>query len=314
MKKWFLWLLVILILTFLSIYVFIPSKIVISKIVASGAPISAEFRYVSNQEKWGKWWLDSAGKPHTKGDPFTYGGTTFRLTQIGYNVAGIEIQQDGLILQSELDLISISRDSTWAKWDCELPAGNNPFTRLLRYKMALELSKNMKAVLVNLNRFVSKPQNVYMVHIVRTSFTDTCMLSTRFTTSSYPSTAELYHYFDLLKNNILKQKAVITGYPMMNVRMLKTDSFETQLAIPTNHSLKDEGAIFTRKMVPGNFLTAVVKGGRYSVEESMREMENFLKDQNRTEMASPFQQLITDRMSEPDTTKWITRIYLPVAE
>ena len=314
MKKWILWLLALLILTVLSVYVFIPSNIVISKIVPSAVPISAEFRYVNHQEKWVKWWRDASGKPVAPGDPFTYGGTTFRLSRIGYNVAGIEIEQDGMILQSELDLISLNRDSTWAKWNCELPAGNSPITRLRTYKKALELSRNMKAVLLNLSQFVSVAENVYGLSITKTTFWDTCMLSTRFTTRTYPSTAELYHYFDILKKNIADQKAKIAGYPMMNVRMLKTDSFETQIAIPTNRFLDMKGTIFSRKMVPGNFLTSLIKGGGYTIEESMRQMEYFLKDKDKTEMASPFQQLITDRTSEPDTTKWITRIYLPVME
>jgi len=314
MKKWILWLLVLLILTFLSVYVFIPSKIAISKTMISRVPISAAFRYVGSQDKWGKWWFDSGSKPRTTNDSFSYGGATFRITRIGYNVAGIAIEQDGMILQSELNLIALNRDSTWIRWNCELPTGYNPFTRLQRYKMAGELSKNMKIVLGKLDQYVSNPMNVYGVSISRITFWDTCMLSTRFTTAAYPTTTELYSYFEVLKKNVIKQNARIAGYPMMNVRMLKADSFETQVALPTNRFLQNEGKIFSRKMVPGNFLTSVVQGGRYSVEETLEQMEYFLKDNNRTQMASPFQQLITDRISEPDTSKWITRIYLPVAE
>jgi hypothetical protein len=314
MKKWIFWLPGLIILTFLSIYIFIPSKILISKFIVSGLPIAAEFRYISKQDNWEKWWRDAGGKSHHPGEPFTYNGSVFRLRQLGYNVVGIEIEQDGIVLQSEMDLVSLSRDSTWTRWNCQWPTGNNPIRRLIEYKRAVELSKNMKAVLVNLRQFFLNPKNVYDVDIFRTSFRDTSMLSTRFISSSYPSTEEIYRHFDALRKSIQKQKAQIKGYPMMSVSMLKSDSFETQLAIPTDRSLQNEGTIFYRKMVPGNFLCSVVKGGRYSIDESMRQMEFFLREHGKIQMAIPFEQLVTDRLSEPDTTKWITRIYLPVAE
>jgi hypothetical protein len=314
MKKWIVWLLVIITLTILSVYIFIPSKIVISGLTASRVSISALYRFISQQNKWEKWWKDSSGKPHSKGDPYTYNGTTFRLTRTGYNVTGIEIEQDGIILQSELTLIATNKDSTWVIWNSRFPSGNNLFTRLQHYKKAQEIGKNMQAVLNNLNQFTSDPQKVYGISIIRTSFRDTNMLSTRFVTTGFPATEDIYGKFDMLKKNIQIQHGKVTGYPMMHVNMLKADSFETQLAIPTDHTLKNEGNTFYRKMVPGNFLSAIVKGGEYTIRESMQQLDFYQKDHGKIQMARPFEQLITDRTLEPDTTKWITRIYLPVAE
>jgi hypothetical protein len=96
--------------------------------------------------------------------------------------------------------------------------------------------------------------------------------------------------------------------------MVKADSFETQVAIPTNHTLKNDGIVFARKMIPGNFLSAIVRGGEYSIRESMQQLDFYLKDHGKIQMARPFEQLITDRIMEPDTTKWLTRIYMPVVE
>jgi hypothetical protein len=314
MKKWVVWLLVILILIFFSIYLFIPSKIVISRTIASEATVPGEFRYISQQDKWGKWWRSADGKPAVA-ELYSYNGIIFRLTNTEHNIAGIEIEQDGMKIPSVLHLVSLKKDSTIAAvWSCEIPAGKDPLTRISRYRQAIELSKNMKAILVNLQNFVSQPQNIYQISIFKTSFRDTSMLSGRFTSATYPTTAEFYSYFDVLKKNIKKQKGQISGYPMLNVRKLETDSFETQVAIPTSRSLENDGKLFYRKMVPGNFLCAIVKGGPYSIAESMKQLEYFLRDNNKTQMASPFQQLVTDRISEPDTLKWITRIYIPVVE
>ena len=101
---------------------------------------------------------------------------------------------------------------------------------------------------------------------------------------------------------------------LVNVRMLKTDSFETQVAIPTSHLLQNNGEIFYRKMIPGNFLSAEVKGGEYTIRQSMQQLDFYMKDHKKIQVAQPFEQLITDRSLETDTSKWITRIYLPVVE
>lgn len=314
MKKLFGWLLVILILTVSCIYIFIPSKISISKIIIANAPINSVFRNINQEIKWEKWWRDSDGKPHVKGDSFMYNGSVYRLTKYESNAVGIEIESKDVKLQTELFLVSFSTDSTGMNWQCEIPAGNNPFTRLSKYNQALQLSKNMAGVLQNLKQFFANPKNAYGIDIFKTSTRDTTMLSAKFNSATYPTTAEIYRYIQTLEINIQKQKGKITGLPIMNIRNLDSGGFETQVAIPTNRLLKNEGKTFYRRMVPGNFLSAEVTGGVYTVQEAEKQMNFFAQDFKKSKMAMPFEQLVTNRLNEPDTLKWITRIYLPIAQ
>jgi hypothetical protein len=41
-------------------------------------------------------------------------------------------------------------------------------------------------------------------------------------------------------------------------------------------------------------------------------MQQYFADYKRVAMAIPFEYLVTDRETETDTTKWVTRIYAPV--
>jgi hypothetical protein len=59
-------------------------------------------------------------------------------------------------------------------------------------------------------------------------------------------------------------------------------------------------------------MTADIRGGAYTVDEGMRQLELFIQEYNRTKVATGFQILITDRKNEPDTTKWITKIKIPI--
>jgi hypothetical protein len=312
MKKLIVWLLVILILTVSCIYIFIPAKIVISRIIIAEAQINGVFRNINQEDKWEKWWRDSDGKPHVKGEPFTYNGSVFHLTKYENNVVGIEIDQKGLKLQSQLFLVSFNPDSTGTTWKCEIPASNNPLTRLLKYNQALKISKNMHEILQNLKHFISSPQNVYGFTIYKTSTRDTTMLSAKFISTSYPTTTEIYGYLNVLERNIQKQKGKITGFPILNVRDLDSMHFETQVALPTDRLLENNGEIFYRRMVPGNFLCADVKGGPNTIQEAMLQMNFYIQDFNKSKMAKSFEQLVTNRLNEPDTSKWITRVYQPI--
>ena len=312
MKKWIVSLSVALILTVLCIYIFIPANIVISRIMTAEVTIGGEFRQLDREAKWEKWWQDSDGKPHVKGEPFQYKGAVYRLIGKENNIVGIEIIQDGLKLQSLLHLVSFKPDSTGSVWTCKIPSGSNPIDRVRNYRKALALSNNMHAILQILKAFVSNPQNVYQFPIFKTSTQDTTMLSARYFSKTYPTTTDIYGYLKDVEKSIQKQHSSISGYPMMNVKTIDSGHFETQVAIPTSQWLNDDGKVFTRRMVPGNFLCTIVKGGPFSVREAKEELNNFLHDNNKVQIAMPFEQLITNRINEKDTSKWITRVYLPV--
>ena len=106
MKKWIAWFIVILILGVACIYIFIPAKVVITNISSAEATISGEFRYISQEENWEKWWQDADGKHHVKGEPFTYGNSEFRLNKRSYNAVGIDIIQNGVTIPGFLNLLS----------------------------------------------------------------------------------------------------------------------------------------------------------------------------------------------------------------
>jgi hypothetical protein len=84
------------------------------------------------------------------------------------------------------------------------------------------------------------------------------------------------------------------------------------VAIPVNKRIPETSQFLFRRMVPGNILVTEVKGGDSTIRHGIRVMENFVHDYQRTIMAIPFESLITNRMNEPDSSKWVTKIYFPV--
>ena len=312
MKKWVVFLLVILTLTISCIYIFIPAKIIVSGLSKAETSSEGEYRIISDESKWNKWWRDAEGKKHQAGNPFLYNGSRFKIIKTGNDAVAIEIDRSGEKNEVLIHLITFS-DSIGAIWRCELPHTNNPLKRIMNYKRAAEINQDMTGIMKIFSSFVSNPQNVYGFSFFMTSIRDTTLLSTRFITPLYPSTRELYTYFDILKRNIQKQNGKVSGHPMLNVDTREDGSFETQVAIPTDRQLNNDGNIVYRRMVPGNFLCSEVVGGAYTANEALRQMNYFISDTHKSKVANPFQILVTDRMLEPDTLKWITKIYIPMA-
>ena len=55
-----------------------------------------------------------------------------------------------------------------------------------------------------------------------------------------------------------------------------------------------------------------IKGGKTVVDQSFKIFEQYFEDYKHTSPAIPFQLLVTDRLKEPDSLKWVTRFYYPI--
>jgi hypothetical protein len=314
MKKWLIatGLLIIVGLS-LSVYLLIPSRFVITRSSENKVTLNGAYRVLSNKAKWGKWWPNETGSVPANSDTLQYNGFTFHLTGHETNIIGIEISRGNLRLNSIMHLLTVHLDSTLIVWTTDtLPAGIDPVTRLLNFKKAAEISNAMKAVLQTLKPYISKQENVYDFKIFSTVDRDSTMLSSRFTSPEYPTTPDIYGYIGVINKCIEKQKGLPISHPIMNIRKLENGLYETQVAVPTNRKLNGEGKIVFMRMVPSAFMYTDATGGQYTANEAFRQLQFYNADYNKWNIANPFQMLITDRMKETDTLKWITRIYIPI--
>jgi hypothetical protein len=209
-------------------------------------------------------------------------------------------------------MIKLNIDSVVIIWNCVLPTGFNPVTRILKYNEAEHIKNNMSEILSSLRLFLDDKKNIYGINLHVIMSKDSTMVLTKRISSTYPGTKEIYDLIGSLKKYIASQKAKEENFPMLHVKKLEDATFETMVAIPVNKELPGNGQISFSRFVPWKVLTAEVTGGEKTVEEALHQMKVFISDYQKTAMAIPFQSLVTDRSKEPDTTKWITNIYTPV--
>jgi hypothetical protein len=83
-------------------------------------------------------------------------------------------------------------------------------------------------------------------------------------------------------------------------------------ALPISHPIKPNAQFSNISMVKGSFMVTEVIGGDSTLSDAAKKMQQYFDDYRRVTMAINFTMLVSDRMYQTDTSKWISRLYYPV--
>jgi hypothetical protein len=312
MKKWLTIVVVLLVLLVASAYIFLPKEVDSSNIERISCSINSITRYVINENKWLKWWPGTITHDSvTNKNIFEYNGYKYLVTANKYNAIEIETRSDELTVGGMIFFLPFGPDSVHVEWKYGLATNWNPINRINLYWQTKKINNNIRDILKSMKAFLGKPENVYGMHIDEVLVKDTILVTTNFSSPEYPSMQKVYDLIDGIKKYISTNNAKETNSPMLNVWQ-DSGLYKTQVAIPVNVVIPQNSTYLIKRMVPGNILVAEIKGGDYSAREALREMHQFMIDNNMSSPAIPFQSLVTNRMEQPDTLKWITKVYYPV--
>lgn len=262
-------------------------------------------RSLSSASNWQKWWPADS--------PLNFNGKSYKIIASNMNLFDIQVNSGNDTMKSRLALLFLSNDSSLVTWQAETEKSTSPFTRFFRYKEAKEIERDMTEILTSLRDFAEKTENIYGFDVKRAIVTDSVLVSTRSSFDHKPGVHEVDNMIQRLKIYIAQHGAVEKNLPMLNVRKIDSSHYEVMTAIPVDRELPA-----TKEFAPkflfkgGNILEAEIKGGPATIETAFDQLENYRVDYKFTTPAIPFQSLVTDRVKEPDTTKWITRLYYPV--
>jgi hypothetical protein len=309
MKKWLPAFFFIIVLLIAASYFFPPSRFSINEAVRVNANENGVFRVLSDSTKWNKWWTST--KSTTENKTFNCGNTSYRISDLLYKAVKINITYKHGQLESVLHIIPVGNDTTLLSWECRGLSDKNYFHRIIDYRDLREIRNCMKGILNNFKQFAEKKENIYGISLERTSIKDTLLISTKSTSATYPDTHFIYSLVGELKTHAEANRAEQSGYPIYNVT--KTNKqFNVMVALPVNKVLPNENGFEFKRMIPGSFIVTTVTGGEGAVSHALQQIHQYFEDYHQTSMAINFEMLITDRSIEPDSTKWITRIYQPV--
>ena len=305
MKKIILTILAVITLSVGAIYILIPARINVEETNLIKINGNAAYRTLLNEKNWLKWWPGTTG--------FTYNKQNYRINRPMINGFELEIFLPGDSLSSQLELVPVGLDSTAFSWSCILNTSNNPVKRFLQYRQSNAVKKNLKELLGILNKYLNNEENIYGFTVKEVKVIDSVLISTRNTFDHYPSEADIETMIQKLRNYIFLQKASEKNYPMLNVLQVSEKGYEAMVAIATDIRLPSTETFSPKSVLKGGYiLETEIKGGPFTINEAVSRFELYKNDFKKVSPAIPYQLLVTDRMKEADTTKWITRLYYPV--
>lgn len=316
MKKVIAGLFLLLVLAIIAVFIFIPAQLHISAAAAMKANTNALSRYLSDETKWAKWWPQENEEKRliTQNNRFELNAFTYHLTKKLYNSAEVAIIKKGQIINSKIFIIPLAGDSLIVKWQSAFKTSLNPFTRIAQYQQAVKIKKNMTVILGSLTSFGENKEMIYKFPIYHTTLKNTSYISEKTVTSGYPSTAFIYKMIENLRMHASAQKAVEVDFPILNITKKDSVHYEVMAAIPINKVLEGNGNFAFKRMIayPDKIVTADVKGGPEKIKEAYNELDTYMNDYNLTAPVISWETLVTDRSKETDSTKWVTKICVPI--
>ena len=298
----------ILVLSVACVYIFIPRTITVERVENLSCNAAPVFRFIRDEQKWAGWWPDRGG---ARSGSYSYNGYQYRLTKLSYYNAEMRLTGPSAELTGRISVIPVSKDSTVLQWVCSFPPAKNIFERLRFFWRAGSLGSDMGKILSRAGVFFGVQKNVYGVAFREGTTTDTYLAAMRSVFENYPTTKDTYGMIRSIQAYMRESGARQTNYPIMNIDHIDS-GWRTTVSVPTDIPLKGKGPVYFMRLIPAKFLIADVQGGDSTVEAAVKGMNNYILDYRRTVMAMPYRTLVTDRMAQPDTSKWMTTIYCPI--
>jgi hypothetical protein len=311
MKKVLLVILILLIILFSCIYIFIPGQIRISAIALAPCIAKNVTGCLANNALVDQWWPEHEAKKNDTS--FPYKKYDYSISEVFTDGAEIQLSRDRKNLNSKLTIIPYGKDSCAANWQTSYTSSLNPFKRLNEYLNAGNIKDDMQDLLNSLLNFAGNIKNVYGFPIERTTFTDTILFATRFSSTFYPSVETIYDHINQIKKRIKDAGATEKDFPMLNVNQLDSNKYEAMIAICINKEIPGDQSFFVSRMVPmkDRFLRTEVTGGEQNIQKAHKAIRDYMNDRFLSAPAIPFEILVTDRSKETDTSKWKTVIFHP---
>lgn len=308
MKKLLLTISALLVLFIAGIYFFIPAAETFTCSVSADCTNAALQRFIVNKERWQQWWPGEK----KEGQVYIHNNLNYRINKILLNGFEATIIDEKDSVQGSLSFEPSSNTDVAIRWKSVFNNPGNPVAKISSYLEHKKTKDNIQSLLQSMKRFFDDEKNIYGFTASVQKVTDEFLINVRQQLDHYPAQQEVYTLVGEIKNYIKEKGGIEKNPPMLNIHSESPGIYELMVAIPTTTQLPQEGKFLYRQMVLGNILVAEINGGLYTVSKAEKEIQYYITDHQKTSPAIPYQSLVTDRMLETDTAKWITKLYYPV--
>ena len=298
-----------LIICLVAIYLIQISNKTISQTTINNTSEGNVSKFLLYENNWLKWW---PGEKDLKNRSFSYNGIKYTFEKKTNSGLYLNINDGKRTLKGEMLFFPIDMAKTKLTFNIDSINWNgtiNPISRYLEYR---KINSEVTKILYSFYNYMNDPKQVYGYEIHLSKVKDSVMLVSLTTLNQYPSPIIIEKMVLDIKQQIKAQNGIETNYPMLNVNQLGKENYQVMVAIPTNKVLKPGKNTVVNKMILGNILEAKIIGGSNTIQDAFNQIKIFMKDYRLSSPAIPFESMITDRSKQPDSSKWVTKIYYPI--
>lgn len=291
-----------------TIYILIPSRINFTYSTKADCTETAATRMIIKNKEWDRWW------PGVRKDSnyFNFKDTEFKIDKILLNGFQATIISNGNSAKGYLQVFASTDTSIILSWSGVSILSNNPVKRIIQYLQAKEINIAATELVNKMSEYFSDQKNIYGFKAVEERVKDSSMITIKKVIPHYPSTEEIYEQVNLIKAFTLKKGVKQKGQPLLNITKTGADIYQFMVGIPVEKDIASEGIFELKKMILGNVIRAQINGGVATVRKGEEQLFNYINDYKRSSPAIPFEELVTSRIEEKDSLKWITNLYYPV--
>jgi hypothetical protein len=307
-KKIFVGLLIVVIAALLLIQFIVPSQTSTKREIIIATTEGHVFDFLTHRKSWVLWWPGKVNFPEKE---YSLNNSTFTFQKASNSGVDLTIENGSAKINSKLTFIAADKGWIKIRWQADEILSNNPLKKLSQFLGFRNTDDDITNILNHLKIFFEDDKNVYKLDIKLAKVKDSVVLVKQVSLQQYPEANQIYNMVNTLKREISMKNALQVDSPMLNVNQVG-NRYDVMVGIPINKVIPAGKGTFLNKLVLGNILRATVVGGPDKVRRSVKQLENYRRDYGLVAPAMPFQQLITNRLSQKDTTKWVTDLYYPI--
>lgn len=291
-----------------SIGFFLPANKVISNTANATIPFDGVSRVIVNKQLWKNWWPGTIINDST----VIFKDTRLHIDMLLLN--GFKSKTTGSNINALLDLQTIAtyNAETAITLNVTLQFSSNPFVKLYQYIFAGAEQKKYAELVTNLKTAFSDVGKIYGFPIQMGKVPNSSYVSVKKYLDHYPLTEEVYAAIDEIGNYILSENGKIMNDPIFNVFKEEDNKYLLMVALASNRDMPSKGKFLLKNMMLGNVVVAEVRGGPASIEKCREAVQYYVNDFRKISPAIAFERLVTNRLKEKDTTKWVTTVNYPV--
>jgi hypothetical protein len=299
----------IIIVLFIRVFFIIQTEQLSNQEVIIATTEGHVFDFLTNKAKWAAWWPGTVDKVSNE---YIFNGYKFAIKKTSNSEVNLVTYNNGSAINTTISFIAADKSTVKVMWQGDAVLSDNPIKRIAQFWEKGTTERQMMAILKHFKGFLEDDKNVYHIDVKLTKVKDSLVFAKQVVMNRYPDADNIYSMINHLKRQIKQQGAVQLDSPMLNVNQTNKNNFAVMVGIPVDKAISASDGASINKMVLGNILKASVYGGPNTIRNAVKQLENYRKDYGLISPAMPFESLATNRISQKDTSKWVTNLYYPI--